>query len=137
MQTQKIRIDRWLWSVRVYKTRTLSTDACKRKWVRINGNEAKPSREIVVGDIVTAKTGPIQRRLKVISLLEKRIAAKHVEDFMDDLTAPEEYEKARNARKHFMPSAFGKRTTKGRPSKKERRDLEDFFFNSFNGEIDT
>jgi ribosome-associated heat shock protein Hsp15 len=132
VQLQKVRIDRWLWSIRVYKTRTLATDACKRKWIRVNGSLAKPSREIVIGDIITAKTGPIERKLKVLNIIEKRISAKEVPRYLDDLTSPEEYQKARTERKLIMSPTFGKRTLKGRPSKKERRELEDFFYNENN-----
>ena len=68
MQSDKVRIDRWLWSVRAYKTRTLATDACKRKWVTVNGTAAKPSREIKVQDVLTFKIGPLKKKVKLNSI---------------------------------------------------------------------
>ena len=62
MSIEKVRIDRWLWSVRIYKTRTLATDACKRNWVKINDSLAKPSKDLVAGDIVSCKCGKIQKK---------------------------------------------------------------------------
>ena len=127
-----MRIDRWLWSVRIYKTRTLATDACKRNWVHLNGVAAKPSRELKIGDLVTAKSGPVKREFKVRGVLEKRISAKIVDDYLEDITPQAEYEKARALKKNIIGKPLGKRGAKGRPSKKERRDLEDFFYNSEN-----
>ena len=122
-----VRLDRWLWSVRVYKTRTLATDACKRKWVTVNGIKSKPSKEIRTGDLITMKKGPIERKVRVLGVLEKRISASKVKDFLEDLTPMEVYEKSKL--KHFKMN-LGKSLPmgKGRPSKKQRRDLEEFLY---------
>ena len=129
MSSEKVRVDRWLWSVRAYKTRTLATDACKRRWVTVNGTDAKPSREIKVQDIVTFKIGPLEKKVQVIQILEKRISAKLVEQYLEDLTPQSSYEEAEKKRTGFVASFFGNRVSKGRPSKKERRELEEFFYN--------
>ncbi|MBL6828077.1 MAG: RNA-binding S4 domain-containing protein [Opitutales bacterium] len=129
MPLEKVRVDRWLWSVRAYKTRSLATDACKRNWVSVNGNHAKPSRELRCGDLVTFKLGPLIKEVKVLQLLEKRISAKLVEDYMEDLTPESVYDEAEKNRKSVPSAPFGQRVSKGRPSKKERRELEEFFYN--------
>ena len=129
MQSDKVRIDRWLWSVRAYKTRALATDACKRKWVTVNGTAAKPSREIKVQDVLTFKIGPLEKKVKVIQVLEKRVSAKLVDQYLEDLTPQLSYEEAEKKRTGFVASPFGNRVSKGRPSKKERRELEEFFYN--------
>ena len=129
MSSEKVRVDRWLWSVRAYKTRTLATDACKRKWVTVNGTDAKPSREIKAQDIVTFKVGPLEKKVQVLQILEKRISAKLVDQFLKDLTPQSSYQEAEVKKRAIISSPFGKRARKGRPSKKERREMEDFFFN--------
>ena len=129
MSSEKVRVDRWLWSIRAYKTRTLSTDACKRKWVTVNGTDAKPSREIKSQDIVTFKVGPLEKKVQVLQILEKRISAKLVDQYLKDLTPQSSYQEAEVKKRAIISSPFGKRASKGRPSKKERREMEDFFFN--------
>ena len=129
MSSEKVRVDRWLWSIRAYKTRTLSTDACKRKWVTVNGTDAKPSREIKTQDIVTFKVGPLEKKVQVLQILEKRISAKLVDQYLKDLTPQSSYQEAEIKKRAIVSSPFGKRARKGRPSKKERREMEDFFFN--------
>ena len=130
MPTEKVRIDRWLWSIRAYKTRTLATDACKRKWVKVNGIDAKPSRDIKAKDIVTYKIGPLEKKVQVIKVIEKRVSAKSVDQYLEDLTPKSSYEAAEIKRRNIVSSMVGKKASKGRPSKKERRDLEEFFYKS-------
>ena len=130
MFPEKVRVDRWLWSVRAYKTRTLATDACKRKWVTVNGTDAKPSREIKFQDIVTFKIGPLEKKVQVKQVLEKRVSAKLVDQYLEDLTPTSSYEEAETKKRIIVSSPFGKRGSKGRPSKKERRELEEFFHKS-------
>ena len=128
MALEKVRIDRWLWAVRAYKTRSLATDACKRNWVSVNGTKIKPSREIRAKDIITFKKGPLERIVRVLKVLEKRISPKLVEEFLEDLTPKTNYEEAENKKRTIISSPFGMRSSKGRPSKKERRELEDFYY---------
>jgi ribosome-associated heat shock protein Hsp15 len=123
----KVRLDRFLWASRFYKTRSLSTDACKRNWISVNDLTAKPSKEVRIGDIIKIKKSSHYRSLKIIILLNKRVGASKVEDYIEDITSPEEIEKEREHnqnRKLFNLST----SHKGRPSKKQRRDLEEFLY---------
>ena len=130
MSSEKVRVDRWLWSVRAYKTRTLATDACRRRWVKVNGTDAKPSRDIKAKDIVTYKIGPLEKKVQVIKVIEKRVSAKSVDQYLEDLTPKSSYEAAETKRRNIVSSMGCKRASKGRPSKKERRDFEEFFYKS-------
>ena len=127
MSIEKVRIDRWLWSVRIYKTRTLATDACKRNWVKINDSLAKPSKDLVAGDIVSCKCGKIQKKFRVLGVLDKRVSAKLVNNYLVEITPLEEIQKGKAKRNFLTPIVSGVKQSKGRPSKKKRRDLEEFF----------
>jgi len=123
----KVRLDRFLWASRFYKTRSLSTDACKRNWISVNDLTAKPSKEVRIGDIIKIKKSSHFRSIKIIVLLNKRVGASKVEDYIEDITSPEEIEKEREHnqnRKLFNLST----SHKGKPSKKQRRDLEEFLY---------
>jgi len=123
----KVRLDRFLWASRFYKTRSLATDACKRNWISVNDLTAKPSKEVRIGDIIKIKKSSHYRSIKIIVLLNKRVGASKVEDYIEDITSPEEIEKEREHnqnRKLFNLST----SHKGRPSKKQRRDLEEFLY---------
>lgn len=115
-----LRIDKWLWAVRIYKTRSQSTAACRTGKVKIDGEEIKPSKEVKQDMIITVRTGPIEKTVKVTDLLHKRVGAKIVSNYMKDLTPEEEYAKleAIKSKPSFRPRG------KGRPTKKERRDIE-------------
>jgi ribosome-associated heat shock protein Hsp15 len=89
------RLDKWLWAVRLYKTRSLSADACRLGHVLVNGQRAKPARDVHPGEIITAKTGAIQRTVKVRGVPPSRVGAKLVPDYLEDLTPAAEYEKPR------------------------------------------
>ncbi|HSN50039.1 MAG TPA: RNA-binding S4 domain-containing protein [Bacteroidales bacterium] len=116
-----VRIDKWLWSVRIYKTRSLSTMACKSGKVRIDDHIVKPSREVRIGDIIQVHLPPIRKTLRVLELLEKRVSAKIVTDFMEDLTPAEEYQKLTvNKEAGFEYRDPGT----GRPTKRSRREIE-------------
>ncbi len=120
---QSVRIDKWLWAVRLYKSRSLATEACATGKVLINGQPVKPSRAIKMGDTVVAVTGEIKRTVKVIATLEKRVGAKQVNQFLEDLTPALEYAKPKE--KSFQPFAFRPKGS-GRPTKKDRRTMESF-----------
>ena len=85
-----VRVDKWLWSVRVFKTRSQATDACKKGRVFINNDEAKASRSIKVDDIVEVKKPPVLFRYKVLDVLQKRVGAKLVDNYMKDITPEQE-----------------------------------------------
>ena len=81
-----VRLDKWLWAVRVYKTRTDAADACRGSAVRVNGTIAKPSAKIRIGDTAVARTKTLTRTLHVLGLTEKRIGAPRVPEFLEDKT---------------------------------------------------
>jgi len=119
-----VRIDKWLWAVRIFKTRSQATEACKKGHVLINDLPVKASRMIHVGEIVDVRKSPITKRLKVLALAEKRMGAKLIIDFVEDVTPPEEIELL-EMQKHMRWSSRERGT--GRPTKKDRRELDDFF----------
>ena len=119
----EVRIDKWLWAVRIFKTRTVASDACKKGRVMIDNISVKPSRTVRVGDIVQVRKPPITFSFKVLDLSDKRMNAKLVPQFMENVTPPEQYELLElNKISGFVDRQRGT----GRPTKKERRDLEQF-----------
>lgn len=127
MSTEGVRIDKWLWAVRLYKTRSLATEACKAGKIKIDGQPVKPSRDARIGDVLTVNLGTITRTVEIKALLHNRVGAKLVPDFLIDLTPPEEYE-----RQQMIRELNGEKRPKGagRPTKLERR-LIDRLKNSF------
>lgn len=120
----KARIDRWLWAVRLFKTRTLATDACRGGKIRVRDEKVKPSYGVKVGEIVEIQSRPITKRLKVVGLVEKRVGAKLVPEFMEDLTPPEAY--------LFLQQTAAQKVLRrdrgtGRPTKRDRREIERLF----------
>ncbi|MEA4904084.1 MAG: RNA-binding S4 domain-containing protein [Petrimonas sp.] len=119
----EVRIDKWLWAVRVFKTRTVASDACKKGRVLIDNVSVKPSRMIRAGDIVQVRKPPVTFSFKVLDLSDKRMGAKLVPQFMENVTPPEQYEILElNKISGFVDRQRGT----GRPTKKERRDLDQF-----------
>lgn len=122
----ELRIDKYLWSIRVYKTRTDATDACKGGKVRVNGSDVKPSKGVKVGDVITARKGAVVYTYKVLELIDKRQGAKLVPRYAENLTPQEELDKLRAPVETF----FLKRDRgAGRPTKKDRRQMEDLWSN--------
>ncbi len=118
------RLDKWLWSVRVFKTRPLATAACRAGHVKIGDLEAKPGRDVHVGEVVTVRLGLVTRTLRVVALPRARVGAKQVPEFMADLTPAAEYERAKQAGiEHMLARERGL----GRPTKKDRRDMGRLF----------
>ncbi|MFW5706798.1 MAG: RNA-binding S4 domain-containing protein [Bacteroidota bacterium] len=118
---QTVRIDKWLWAVRLFKTRSQATDACRAGKVKIGGDVVKPSREIKQGVTISIHAGIMTKTVKVLEVLEKRVGARLVEQYMEDLTPAEEYLKLELLRDNPLAQR------KGRPTKKERRDMDDWF----------
>jgi ribosome-associated heat shock protein Hsp15 len=119
--TERVRIDKWLWAVRIYKTRSQASEACKMGRILIGGIEVKPSREIKTGDILFIRKLPVIYTLRVKDLVVHRLPAQRVKEFAEDLTSPEELEKL-----NIKDAVFFKRDRgTGRPTKKERRLLDD------------
>ncbi|MBC8213960.1 MAG: RNA-binding S4 domain-containing protein [Candidatus Marinimicrobia bacterium] len=118
--TQIIRIDKWLWAVRIYKTRSMATDACHSGKVKIGGKSVKPSRQIRIGEIISVQKDYVKRQYKVLGLIEKRGSAKIASENVEDITPEEELIKLKTATS--IPVAKREKG-KGRPTKKERRQM--------------
>lgn len=119
-----VRIDKWLWAVRIYKTRSLATEECRKGHVSIGNIPVKPSRMVHVGEILKVRKSPITRTFRVLQLAEKRMPASLTLSHLEDITPPEELELL-DMQKNMRWITRDPGT--GRPTKKERRDLDDFF----------
>jgi ribosome-associated heat shock protein Hsp15 len=120
----EVRLDKWLWAVRLYRSRSAATAACQGGHVKIGGQSVKPARSARVGEVITALAGRVNRTVKVRALLGQRVGAKAVALYLEDLTPPAEYERARRER---QPGAGEFPKGWRRPSKKQRRQLEGFW----------
>ncbi|MDR3308638.1 MAG: RNA-binding S4 domain-containing protein [Tannerella sp.] len=119
----EVRIDKWLWAVRIYKTRTVATDACRKNRVSISGVNVKPSRMIRTGEIVAVRKPPVTWSFRVLELTQNRLGAKLVPRYLENVTPPEQYEILEmNRITGFVDRARGL----GRPTKKDRRELDGF-----------
>ena len=116
------RLDKYLWAVRIFKTRSEAADACKGGKVKVNSTEAKPSREVKPGDLIDLRRVNVNYKYKVIQQLENRLSAKLVPEYIENITPQEELDKL-NAPKESI-FIYRQRGT-GRPTKKERRDIDD------------
>jgi ribosome-associated heat shock protein Hsp15 len=126
-----VRIDKWLWSIRAFKTRTDAADACKLGRVTINGGQAKASRDVKVNDIIGIKKMPVVYTFKVLGLIANRQPAKNVHLYAENLTPEEELEKlTMNRTVIFVQRDRGT----GRPTKRERREIDDLMENYYWGE---
>lgn len=125
-----VRIDKYLWAIRVFKTRTEATEACKGSKVTVDGNDVKPSREVKAGEVIQVRKGSVFYKYKVLAPLEKRVGAKDVPRFAENLTPQSELDKL-----HAPVETFFIRRDRGagRPTKKERREM-DTLYASFFGE---
>ena len=124
MQKEKLRLDKYLWSIRLFKTRSQAADACDKGKVKYNGGPAKASKTVSVDDEYEVKTESRKWRIKVTGLLHNRVQYSEAINFYTDITAPEEIERIQ-----FQAAAFhtGKRMSKvGRPTKKNKRDIDEF-----------
>lgn len=129
----EVRIDKWLWAVRLYKTRSLAAEACKKGKVLIQNVSVKPSRAIKIGDIIQIKQNPVLYSFKVLELAQNRMNAKLVPGFMENVTTPDQLELIELGK---LAAQTGRSRGTGRPTKKERRDLEDFVDPFFQDEED-
>lgn len=128
MNPSGIRIDKWLWMVRVYKTRTMATDACNAGKIKMNGDNLKPSKIVKIGEIYTIKLDQLDKSIQVVDFPKSRVGAPLVPNFYTDLTTPEEYERVKALRTRFEIRDHGD----GRPTKRDRRQidyLKDYFGN--------
>lgn len=117
---ERVRIDKWLWAVRLFKSRSLASSACNAGHVKIAGARVKPSHEVRVGQVISALVNQVHRTVRVSALLEKRVSAKLVADYLDDQTPPEEYARARE---EAARASARSSQPMGRPTKRQRRQL--------------
>lgn len=122
-EKNEVRLDKWLWAVRLFKTRTIAIEACKKGRVSIKGMPVKASRMIKIGDIIEVRKPPVTYSFEVLQLSERRMGAKLVPDFMKNVTDPSQLEILELTR---LSGYEGRARGTGRPTKKERRDLEQF-----------
>ena len=122
-EPEKIRVDKWLFAVRLFKTRSQAADACRNGKVKLNDAPTKAAKHTRMGDTICVHQGPMTRTLKVIGLTERRVGAKLVPDFAEDKTPEAEWEKLRLAKRDNVDN---RNNSKGRPSKRERRLIDQF-----------
>lgn len=119
------RLDIWLWAVRFYKTRSLAADACRKGWVTVEGQRVKPARGIRVGDELNIRHQNIDKTVAVRGLLKRRVGAKVVDQYCEDRTPPEVYAQAEEQRKLNATADLVRDRGAGRPTKRERREIEE------------
>ena len=118
------RLDKWLWAVRIFKSRSLASDACRAGSVAVNELPAKPARDVRPGETVTVRQGLVLRTLRVVGVPPSRVGAKLVPKFCADLTPREEFEKGRT---RTVQQILAREKGSGRPTKRDRRLLDSFF----------
>ena len=118
----KLRIDKYLWTIRAFKTRSVATEACKAGRVKINGQNLKPSHIVKLGEVYSVQKGAQRKVIKVSGLLERRVDAKTAIDFYEDLTPIEETHAYKSA---FLTPNLARDRGAGRPTKKDRREIDD------------
>lgn len=129
----EVRVDKYLWAMRIYKTRSIAADACKNGRISMNGVQLKPSRTFKAGDVFNVRKGPVTYTYRVLQLTENRLGAKLVPEYMRDETSPQQLEILELAR---MAGIGGRDRGTGRPTKKDRREIEIFMSDNYLDEID-
>ncbi|MBQ7462902.1 MAG: RNA-binding S4 domain-containing protein [Bacteroidaceae bacterium] len=133
------RIDKWLWAARIFKTRTIAAAACKKGQVSMGGTTLKASRMIKAGDVVDVRKPPVTYSFRVLQPIERRVGAKLIPEILENVTAPEQYELLEMSK---ISGFVGRAKGTGRPTKKDRRNLDDFrdevpeFFGDFEFDLD-
>jgi ribosome-associated heat shock protein Hsp15 len=118
-----MRIDKYLWSTRYYKTRSLATEACKKGHIKLNGSNVKPAKEVFSGEKLIVRKNQINYELEVIDLPKSRVGAKLVDLYRKDMTPKEQFESAELLK--YSKDYYRKKGS-GRPTKKDRRDIDDY-----------
>jgi len=127
-EKEKLRIDKYLWAIRAFKTRTLASDACKAGRVKLDGNNIKPSHEVKISEVYQVSKGPDRKIIKVTGLLESRVDAKTAINFYEDITPVEQTPAFKSM---FQAPVLKRDRGTGRPTKRDRREideLQDDFF---------
>ena len=133
------RIDKWLWAARIFKTRTIAAAACKKGQVSMGGTTLKASRMIKAGDVVSVRKPPITYSFRVLQPIERRVGAKLIPEILENVTTPDQYELLEMSK---ISGFVGRAKGTGRPTKKERRSLDDFqsempeFFGDFEFDLE-
>ena len=123
MPNPEARIDKWLWAARIFKTRTIAAAACKKGQVSMGGVQLKASRMIKAGDVVSVRKPPITYSFRVLQPIERRVGAKLIPEGLENVTTPDQYELLEMSK---ISGFVGRAKGTGRPTKKDRRSLEDF-----------
>lgn len=118
-----MRIDKYLWCIRIFKTRSLATTACKKGQIKIDTKSVKPSKEVFGNELILVRKNQINYQIKVLDLPPSRVGAKLVDLYRKDVTPKEEFEKTELLK--YAKDYYRKKGT-GRPTKKDRRDIEDY-----------
>ena len=121
--TSEARIDKWLWAARIFKTRTIAAAACKKGQVSMGGTQLKPSRMVKAGDVVNVRKAPVTYSFRVLQPIERRVGAKLIPEVLENITTPDQYELLEMSK---ISGFVGRAKGTGRPTKKDRRRLEDF-----------
>ena len=133
------RIDKWLWAARIFKTRTIAAAACKKGQVSMGGVQLKASRMIKEGDVISVRKPPITYSFRVLQPIERRVGAKLIPEVLENVTTPDQYELLEMSK---ISGFVGRAKGTGRPTKKDRRSLEDFqnevpeFFGDFEFDLE-
>ena len=129
MEKLNVRIDKWLWMVRLFKTRSIATEACNAGKVKLNGENVKPSRDVRVGEVYEVHIGSLHKTVEVVGAPKSRVGAPLVPDYCTDLTPQSEYDRIKTLKtQEFRPHGLG------RPTKRERRQLDFIKENYFEDE---
>lgn len=131
--SEQARIDKWLWAVRIYKTRSIAAEACKKGHISIGERSVKPSHTVRVGDVVKVKKTPITYSFRVLKAAENRVGAKLVPELMENITPQEQYEILEMSK---ISGFTDRQKGTGRPTKKERREIDRFSEEAFDIDFD-
>ena len=131
--TMEARLDKWLWAARIFKTRSIAADACKNGRISIGGVKQKASKMVKVGDVIEVRKPPITYSFKVLEAIQNRVGAKLVPEVLENVTAKEQLELLEMNR---ISGFVGRARGTGRPTKKERRELDGFIQPAFFGDFD-
>ena len=124
MSTEKTRIDKYLWAVRMYKTRQLAAEACEKGRVKIGGLTVKAARSVKTEEVIVLHRGPWYQHIKVLALIERRVSPQIAREFCEDVTPPEEKERLQLHQAAL--ASWNVKSGAGRPTKKDRRDMDEF-----------
>lgn len=129
----EVRVDKYLFAMRIYKTRSIAAEACKKGRVTMNGVQLKPARTFKTGDVFSVRKNPVTFTYKVLQLSENRLGARLVGEYLQDITSPDQLELLEMAR---LAGKQGRDRGTGRPTKKDRRDIETFFSDDLSYTLD-